>query len=421
MKYKIDTDTESEEEKTIQIKMNQENSTKEIASDNTLNEKNKGKDIEVESTSTKEPVNKIVTPIRDRKISRFNNATETSIKLVGKENYSIWAPEMKNILSMHHLEDYLFEEYLKKVRISEIPAGTLGSYTKIPGDKRRVYDTSVTEEMIDDDKHAKFILDRSVTEIVKRKINFGKYTAYELWNILRNSYNESDGERRRRLKDSLDSMKYERSEDFVIFITNLNETFEELEDLGESFTDQEKFDYLYKMLPQSISVASNMIIYRNKFKDCVEYLSEVVPTIKQLQLEMSMNKGRGTGNLNMSAETNKRRLRKTNKTKQIDKKDRNNTKCFNCGGIGHLARECPSENRHRKNKNPRSKRFGESSYAQATVDKEESRDLNKVFEKNVLIDHNEEIDDESSSAITRTKKKTPRHQNKTQKKKTENE
>ena len=41
-------------------------------------------------------------------------------------------------------------------------------------------------------------------------------------------------------------MRYDRNEDFVIFVTNLNETFDELEDLGESFTDQEKFDYLYK-------------------------------------------------------------------------------------------------------------------------------------------------------------------------------
>ena len=33
--------------------------------------------------------------------------------------------------------------------------------------------------MIDDDKHAKFIIDRSDTETVKRKINFGKYTTYD--------------------------------------------------------------------------------------------------------------------------------------------------------------------------------------------------------------------------------------------------
>jgi len=72
---------------------------------------------------------------------------------------------MKNIISIHHLDDYLFK----------IPMENAGNYTRIPGDKRRMYDKSVTEEMIDDDKHKKFIIDR---ETVKRKINFGKYTSY---------------------------------------------------------------------------------------------------------------------------------------------------------------------------------------------------------------------------------------------------
>jgi len=48
------------------------------------------------------------------------------------------------------------------------------------------------------------------------------------------------------------TMRYVRNEDFVIFITNLNETFDELEELGESFIDQEKFSYLYKMLPHPL-------------------------------------------------------------------------------------------------------------------------------------------------------------------------
>jgi len=405
MKYKIDTDTESEEEKEILTKMNQDKSTKATASSSTPTRNDKGKNIEVEATP-----NRNSTPIRDRKISRFNNATETSIKLTGKENYSIWAPEMKNILSMHHLDDYLFEEYLKKVKISEVPPGDINNYTKIPGDKRRVYDISVTEEMIDDDKHAKFIIDRSVTETVKRKINFGKYTTYELWNIFKNSYNESDGERRR-LKDNLDKMRYDRNEDFVIFVTNLNETFDELEDLGESFTNQEKFDYLYKMLPQSISIASNMIIHRNNFENCVDYLSDIVPTIKQLQLEISINKGRGTGNVNMSAETSRRKSKKLSKTNHSNKKDRKNLKCFNCGGIGHMARECPSENRHNeKVKNLKSRKFRESNYTEAIIDTDENKRLNRIFEKNILIDHNEGLD-ESNNAMARTKH-NPRHGNK---------
>jgi len=154
---------------------------------------------------------------------------------------------------MHHLDNYLYEEYLKKIRILEISNVDIENYSKIPGNKRRIY-KSVKEDMIDDDKHAKFIIDRSVSESVKRKIKFGKYASFELWKILRDSYSESNGERRSRLMGNLATMRYDRSEDFVIFITNLNETFDELEELGESFNYQEKFNYLYKMLPQSITI-----------------------------------------------------------------------------------------------------------------------------------------------------------------------
>jgi len=49
--------------------------------------------------------------------------------------------------------------------------------------------------------------------------------------------------------ENLVDMRHDRNKDFVIFITNLNETFDELEELGESFSGQEKFIYLYKMLP----------------------------------------------------------------------------------------------------------------------------------------------------------------------------
>jgi len=152
-----------------------------------------------------------------------------------------------------------------------------------------------------------------------------------------------------------------------------------------------------------------MIIYRRNFDECVNYLSEVVPTIKQLQFEITMNKGRGTGNINMSVESNKRRPKKNSKIEYTNKKEKSKIKCFNCGGIGHLAWECPSENRHNnKSRNSRIRKFGEASYAQANIDREESKKLNEVFEKNVLIDRNEEIY-ESNSAMTNLKRQTPRH------------
>ncbi|KAG4088811.1 hypothetical protein H8356DRAFT_1333943 [Neocallimastix lanati (nom. inval.)] len=54
------------------------------------------------------------------------------------------------------------------------------------------------------------------------------------------------------------------------------------------------------------------------------------------------------------------------------------TKCFNCARTGHLAKECPNENRHNiKSRNLRIRKFGEVSYAQVAVDREERRKLEK--------------------------------------------
>jgi len=116
-----------------------------------------------------------------------------------------------------------------------------------------------------------------------------------------------------------------------------------------------------------------MIIYRGNFEECLNHLSEVIPTIKKLQFDIIMKKERGIGNVNMSVESNKGRSKKNSEIKYTNKKERSNTKCFNCEEIVDLTRECPSENRYNsKSKNLIIKKFGEVSYAQAAVDREES-------------------------------------------------
>ncbi|KAG4088812.1 hypothetical protein H8356DRAFT_1432498 [Neocallimastix lanati (nom. inval.)] len=223
MKYKFEIYTDSEEEKETSTKMKQNKEVKATDSKSTSNGKNKGKNAE---------------------------------------------SGMKNILSIHHFDDYLFEEYLKKIRISEVPIENIGNYTRIPGNKRRI-----------NDNHTKFIIDKSVSDTVKRKINY--YAFY--------------GESKRRLMENLVDMRHDRNKDFVIFITNLNETFDELEELGESFS------------------ASNMIIYRKNFEECV-----------------NQNENRERRNVIISVKSNKRKSKKNNKIKYTNKKERSNIKCVKC-------------------------------------------------------------------------------------------
>ena len=44
--------------------------------------------------------------IKERKTSRFSNVVGTKTLLRGIENYSIWVPDIENVLEMNYLDDY---------------------------------------------------------------------------------------------------------------------------------------------------------------------------------------------------------------------------------------------------------------------------------------------------------------------------
>jgi len=115
---------------------------------------------------------------------------------------------------MNCLDDYIYEDIIKKVKLVSIPIGDRSKYKRVRGSTRFVYDLNVTDEMLNDEAHAKYILSNSVSDQIKEEINFSAYTCFEIWNILK---------------------------EFVIFISNVNYLYEELEDLGEVYSDEKKF------------------------------------------------------------------------------------------------------------------------------------------------------------------------------------
>ncbi|KAL6625883.1 hypothetical protein U3516DRAFT_777285 [Neocallimastix sp. 'constans'] len=88
----------------------------------------------------------------------FSIAVGTKTLLRGLENYSIWVTDQK---------------YIKRVS---------GSSTRF------IYDLNVTDEMLSDEVHAKYILSN-------KEINFYAYTCFKIWNILKESYRKSRDER----------------------------------------------------------------------------------------------------------------------------------------------------------------------------------------------------------------------------------
>jgi len=63
-----------------------------------------------------------------------------------------------------------------------------------------VYDIKVTEEMLEENRNAKFILIHSISPKLKEKINFNLYTSHEIWNILKSTYEKNERERKSDIK-----------------------------------------------------------------------------------------------------------------------------------------------------------------------------------------------------------------------------
>jgi len=83
----------------------------------------------------------------------------------------------------------------------------------------------------------------------------------------------------------------------AIFISNVNYLYEELEDLGEVYSDEKKFKCLYNMLPSYLCITSNMIFHQKKLKIILmAYMMDVVPTLKQLQKQKGIIRNRENNN-----------------------------------------------------------------------------------------------------------------------------
>ncbi|KAG4083891.1 hypothetical protein H8356DRAFT_1436631 [Neocallimastix lanati (nom. inval.)] len=59
--------------------------------------------------------------------------------------------------------EYVHENFLLKIEISKIKNKEINKHTKIKYNKNVVYDSKVTEEMLEEDRNAKFIVIQSIS------------------------------------------------------------------------------------------------------------------------------------------------------------------------------------------------------------------------------------------------------------------
>jgi len=268
-------------------------------------------------------------------VDAVNNSANK--KIVNHKYYPIWATDIHLMLSIYGLEGYIYEERLPKIKREDEEYSD--ECIRVFGAINQYYKKSVNKQMIKNDNKAKWIISNNLDDYNKIKIDFKTKTAYEIWNLIKNTYQKSDEERKIELKKQLEEMKYDRNGDFLMYLSNMNNIFNKLEELKATVSDELKFNYLYSSLPSDIAQGSNMIVYQEDWKTCCEYLAKTIPRLKFIK-EMK-NKQNRINALNTE-------LRTKNQYKYNERKA--NITCYNCNRKGHLARECNVRN---KSKNKR--------------------------------------------------------------------
>lgn len=246
-------------------------------------------------------------------------------KLRGRENYSEWVFAAENFLILE---------------------GTQKFITRKP-------ETTGTEAADDEKARAKLILTIDASLYVHVK---GVKTTFELWNTLKNLFDDSGFTRRITLLRNLISIRLENSTSMTEYVTKMVENGQKLSGTGFAISDEWIGSLLLAGLPEKYSP---MIM-------AIEHSGIPITTdaIKTKLLDMEEKNSNLTRNETESAfaGTSSYHHNKKNKTKIVcGKQDggemtkvRNvNVKCFRCKETGHYRNQCPNfeKNSTRKQSN----------------------------------------------------------------------
>ncbi|ORX39535.1 hypothetical protein BCR32DRAFT_288522 [Anaeromyces robustus] len=203
------------------------------------------------------------------------NPTGTK-NLLGKNNFKTWDDELYLLLERYNLNKYIEKDIMKKIRKDTIKDSNLNKYIEVRNNKNLVYAQSVTKEMVAEDNLTKSLMANSISEDIKEKLSFKYNTAYEIYKILSTPNKYSNNERKQVILKELDDLKFnENNETMSMFTAHMDNLFTELENLGETKTDREKYDYLFNSIKINLIYISNMNSYCDNWKKCCEVIIDV--------------------------------------------------------------------------------------------------------------------------------------------------
>jgi len=271
------------------------------------------------------------------------NKPTTTKHLLTSNNYRLWLTDMDLLLVINDVDDYVYEEKVKVIKKNKIAKENLKKYKKVRGCDDLYYEKDVTKEMIKLDSLAKHLINNSISDEIKIKLDFQRSSAYQIWNILKASNTRSNEERKLELKNKLENMKYNKENDISLFIEEMNNIFNELSSLEMEISDEKKFEYLYLALPYEITLEVNIMDHDGKWEDVTKCLKKKVPKLKYLKELRKENNHKNNTVINVNSMTKKNRFTPRN--------NRGRKRCYICNKLGHIARDCWHNEKNKRKKN----------------------------------------------------------------------
>jgi len=326
-----------------------------------------------------------------------------SNKKLTVETYPLWASDMDLILTANELDQYIYEDNMKKI------ANNAENFESLKGMKIRGTDTyyhkSVTTKMIVGDSKAKRYISMNLENEIKLSIDFKNSSAYDIWKLLKKTFTKGNEEMKLQLNEKLENMTYDKSTDIGIFIANMEITFDKLKKLGENVNDERKFNYLYNAIPSDIAQLTNLLGFQNDWNGCCNMLKTSIPRIKFLNtLKIKQEKAKVFNNEVRTNESNSR-------NKQNRKHSKRNIRCHNCGGFGHISREFLKNGRihrgvvydkygkaHYKEKKIKHQKHADN--VEINDQEEESDRYIDIYSNALNMDYNDEREEGQSNCVT---------------------
>jgi len=186
--------------------------------------------------------------------------------------------------------------------------------------------------MIKNDNKAKCFISLSLDDETKRKINFNTFTAYEIWKLLKGTFQKGNEERKENLKTELGKLRYNLDKDFEILLSGMENLFYQLKELGAEPSDEQKFNYLFKALPRNLTQNANIMVFLDNWEECKKHLSKVIPRYKFLTKDDKTNlKAFNTTTIGV-----KRNYKSIGNNSNTKGRNERTIKCYKCNGLGHI-------------------------------------------------------------------------------------